>query len=104
MEGAWAFLLHHAVHMALRSYQKLIVWREADDLCAYTYEVTKHFPTEEKFGLVKQMRSAAASVPTNIVEGNSRRTVKDKRNFMTTASASLDELHYHTHSQRNDQK
>ena len=83
--------------MTLRPYQKLIVWKEADDLCAFTYEVTKHFPEEEKYGLIKQMRRSSASIPTNIVEGNSKRTVKDKKNFMTTALASLDELHYQYH-------
>lgn len=83
--------------MTQRPYQQLVVWREADDLCVFTYEVTKFFPAEEKFSLVQQMRRSAASVPTNIVEGNSRCTVKDKKHFMTTALTSLDELHYQYH-------
>ena len=80
-----------------RSYQKLVVWKEADDLCVYTYEVTKLLPASEQFGLVAQMRTSSSSVPTNIVEGNSRTTVKDRRKFLTIAASSLDELHYQYH-------
>ena len=80
--------------MRERSYQKLVVWREADALCLKTYCVTKSFPTEEKYGLVQQMRRAAYGVPMCIVEGNMRRTAKDKQHFFTQALGSLEELHY----------
>ena len=83
--------------MSDRSYQKLIVWREADDLCVFTYQITKKFPSEEKFGLVSQMRRSSSSVPTNIVEGNSRRSIKERAYFLNVALASLDELHYQYH-------
>jgi len=40
------------------------------------------------------MRRSASSVPTNIAEGNERRSPKDKAHFLTIAKASLEELHY----------
>ncbi len=80
--------------MRERSYQKLVVWKEADALCLLTYRTTKEFPAEEKYCLVQQMRRAAYGVPMCIVEGNMRRTAKDKQHFFTQALGSLEELHY----------
>jgi four helix bundle protein len=80
--------------MEVRLYQKLIVWQEAHRLCLQIYKVTKSFPADEKFGLVNQMRRAAYSVPTNLAEGNSRRSKKDKSYFVDIAIGSLEELHY----------
>lgn len=56
--------------------------------------MTKRFPSEEKFGLVSQIRRAAYSIPMNIAEGNARRTAKEKSRFFEIALASLEELHY----------
>ncbi len=80
--------------MQIRQYEKLIVWQEAHKLCIRTYTVTKSFPSEEKFGLVNQMRRSAYSIPTNLAEGNSRRSKKDKGHFVNIAVCSLEELHY----------
>ncbi len=80
--------------MLERPYQKLIVWKEADALCLETYEVTKTFPDIEKYALAQQMRKCSYGIPMCIVEGNARRTVKDKRHFFVMSLASLEELHY----------
>jgi len=48
----------------------------------------------ERYSLVQQMRRAGYSVPMCIVEGNVRRTAKDKQHFFTQALGSLEELHY----------
>jgi len=77
-----------------RPYEKLIVWQEAHELCLFIYRVSKSFPSDEKYGLVSQMRRSSASVPTNIAEGNSKRSKKDKAHFFETAACSLEELHY----------
>jgi four helix bundle protein len=77
-----------------RPYQKLVAWKEADALCLFTYEVTRKFPPDERFALVQQMRRSSYGIPMCIVEGNSRKTVKDRQNFFTMALASLEELHY----------
>ena len=80
-----------------RTYKKLIVWREADDLCAFTYEITGKFPSREQFGLTAQMRRSSYSVPMNIVEGNMRQTPADRSHFFVIALSSLEELHYQYH-------
>lgn len=80
--------------MRTRPYQKLIVWKESHNLCLGIYKVTKKFPSAELYGLTKQMRSSSSSVPTNIAEGNGRRTKKDKKRFLVIAEGSLEELHY----------
>jgi len=80
--------------MKERQYQKLIVWKEADQLCLDIYALIKQFPSEEKFALSMQMRRAAYSVPMNIVEGNVKRSAKDKLNYLQHAEGSLDELDY----------
>lgn len=56
------------------------------------YESTKDFPDEEKFGLVSQMRRCAVSIASNIAEGFSRRSDKDKIRFYNMARGSVTEL------------
>ena len=73
-------------------FKELDVWREAKQLAIATYRFTEHFPKHELFGLTNQMRRAAVSIPSNIAEGNGRRTNKDKAHFMYTARGSLFEL------------
>jgi four helix bundle protein len=52
---------------------KLEVWKLADDLAFEIYKITQQFPKEELYGITSQIRRAALSVPTNIVEGYSRK-------------------------------
>jgi four helix bundle protein len=52
------------------------------------------FPDEEKYGIISQMRRAAYSVPSNIVEGRSRNTQKEFYQFLSIARGSIDELGY----------
>lgn len=77
-----------------RPYKKLVVWQEAHKLCLSVYTITKLFPKEELFALVSQMRRASYSVPMNIVEGNTRQSIKEHRHFIAIAQGSLEELHY----------
>ena len=62
------------------------------DLVGEIYRLTQDFPSEEKFGLVSQMRRAAVSVPLNIAEGAAYRTKSQFVNFLSTALGSLAEL------------
>ena len=56
----------------IRGYQDLECWQKAMDLVVDTYQVTKTFPSDERYGLVAQLRRAAVSVPSNIAEGRGR--------------------------------
>jgi hypothetical protein len=52
------------------SYKDLLVWQKGIELVKGVYRITKCFPSDEKFGLVSQMRRAAVSVPSNLAEGS----------------------------------
>ena len=80
--------------MEKRLYQDLIAWKESHKLCLWIYKLTEKFPKTEIYRLVNQMCKSSQSVPTNIAEGNGRRTAKDKAHFFVIALSSLDELHY----------
>jgi four helix bundle protein len=62
------------------------------NLVERVYAVTQNFPSEEKFGLISQMRRAAVSVPSNIAEGAADRTTNQFANFLSNALGSLAEL------------
>jgi four helix bundle protein len=74
------------------NYKNLIVWRKSIVLVKQIYELTRKFPSEEKFGLVSQMRRAVVSIPSNIAEGQARRTTGDYVRFVSNAEGSLAEL------------
>ncbi len=56
--------------------------------------MTNAFPSEERFGLVSQLRRAVSSVPTNIAEGSKRRGNQDYARFLNLAEGSLAEAEY----------
>ncbi|MFA6458374.1 MAG: four helix bundle protein [Patescibacteria group bacterium] len=74
------------------NFQKLLVWQKSMTLVAEIYKATETFPANEKFGLTSQMRRAAVSIPSNIVEGYERETKKDFANFLIIAKGSAGEL------------
>jgi four helix bundle protein len=76
----------------IRSFKDLQAWQRAHDLAIQTYVLTKKFPKEELFGIVNQMRRAAVSVPSNIAEGFSRNSSKEKSQFYAISKGSLTEL------------
>ena len=75
-----------------RSYKDLVVWQKGIALAKLVYQLTKNFPSEEKFGLVAQMRRAAVSVPSNIAEGQARHTTGEFIQFISHAEGSVAEL------------
>jgi four helix bundle protein len=75
-----------------RDYRDLLVWKKGIALAKQIYEITANFPEREKFGLVSQMRRAAVSVPSNIAEGQARRTTGEFVQFLSHAEGSVAEL------------
>ncbi len=80
--------------MTQQPYHGLVVWQEAHRLVLETYRLTDAFPKHEIFGLTSQLRRAAASVPTNIVEGYAKSSKKEKVHFLDIARGSLAETAY----------
>ena len=74
------------------SFERLIAWQESRKLNLSIYNLTKSFPTEERYGITSQMRRASISVSSNLVEGNSRYTSKEKARFFEISYGSLMEL------------
>ena len=77
----------------IQSFQDLDVWREGHKLVLIVYTSTKHFPKDETFGLVSQLKRAAVSVTSNIAEGFGRKSIGEKIQFYHIAKGSLIELH-----------
>lgn len=75
-----------------RPRKKLVISQKSVEMVARMYEVTRDFPREEAFGLKAQLRRAAVSVPSNIAEGLTRKTRKDKVRFLNIADSSLSEI------------
>ena len=61
------------------SFEKLNVWVNSKELVTKIYKLTRNFPDEEKFGLTNQLRRASISIASNLSEGTSRQTKKDKQ-------------------------
>lgn len=78
----------------MRDFKKLKAFILADELVLMVYHATKSFPRDEVYGLTSQIRRAAVSVPSNIVEGCSRDGHGDYLIFLSIAFGSLRELHY----------
>src|SRR5262245_31634944 len=66
----------------------------ADELVVEVYRISSEFPASERFGLQAQLRRAAVSAATNIVEGAARRTAHEYANFLNVATASSAEAQY----------
>jgi len=75
-----------------RSYKDLVVWQKGIALAKLVYRLTESFPSAEKFGIVAQMRRAAVSIPSNIAEGQARRTTGEFVHFISHAEGSVAEL------------
>lgn len=77
---------------SLRTFKDLVVWQKSYQLCLRVYAATARFPTDERYGLMTQLRRAAVSVPSNIAEGYNRRGRKDHVRFCSVALGSPAEL------------
>lgn len=76
----------------ISNFTDLNAWKEGHKLVLSIYKITKNFPREELFGLVSQMRRSAVSITSNIAEGFSRQSYKQKALFYAISLGSVTEL------------
>ena len=76
----------------IKSFTDLKAWQEGHRLVLDVYKITEQFPKTEQFGLTSQLRRAVVSVTSNIAEGFSRGSYKEKGQFYTVALGSLTEV------------
>ena len=74
------------------SYQNLTVYKDAKELVVTIYRLLKQYPVEERYALCDQIRRAAISITSNIAEGMSRYSDKEKAHFLEIAYASMMEV------------
>jgi four helix bundle protein len=75
-------------------YHRLTVWKKSHDLVLAVYAATARFPSAERYGLTSQVRRGAVSIPSNIVEGCSRRGDGEFKRFLSIALGSAAEVEY----------
>lgn len=73
-------------------FERLDVWQKSIAFADLVYDLTRSFPTEERFGLTNQMRRAAVSISSNIAEGSSRFSKVDFARFIEIATGSVFEV------------
>jgi four helix bundle protein len=78
----------------MQNYHQLSVWRKAHAIALNVQRLTERIPREGNSGLVGQLRRAALSIPSNIVEGATRGSDKDFIKFLQIALASAAEVEY----------
>lgn len=78
--------------LKIRSFTDLYTWQESHKLVLQVYKSTKKFPREETYSLVDQMKRCSVSISSNIAEGFSRNSKKEKQQFYSMAKGSLTEL------------
>ncbi len=76
----------------MHHFKELQIWQRAMKLVKKVYDITASFPSEEKYGIVSQIRRCAVSIPSNIAEGAGRRTEKDFARFLSISLGSQFEL------------
>lgn len=76
----------------IKSFTDLNCWKEGHKLVMNIYKITKSFPKDEQFGLINQIRRAVISITSNIAEGFSRNTYKEKIQFYYISLGSLTEV------------
>jgi four helix bundle protein len=77
-----------------RDYRKLRVFALADKIAVETYKATRGCPRQERYGLQGQIRRAAVSAVTNIVEASARRSAREYSHFLNISLGSATEVAY----------
>jgi len=77
------------------TFRDLVVWRKSHEFVLQVYLETRGFPADERFGLTRQLRRSAVSIPANIAEGFVKRGTADKLRYLNIAQGSLEESRYY---------
>jgi four helix bundle protein len=78
--------------MTIRNCRDLIAWQKAMDFVTEVYRITSTFPREEQYGLTNQLRRSSVSIPSNIAEGQGRRTDPEFAHRLSIAHGSCERL------------
>ncbi|WP_343614359.1 four helix bundle protein [Flavobacterium sp.] len=81
--------------MYVFSFEKLEVWQNSRNFILEIYKLTAAYPSHELFGITSQLKRSSSSIATNIAEGTSRNTTKDKAHFLTISYSSAMETLNH---------
>ena len=76
----------------MQDFRQLKVWQKGFDIAVKTYKFSSTLPKQEQFGLVSQITRAGVSIPSNLAEGSSRHSEKDKARFVEISLGSSFEL------------
>jgi four helix bundle protein len=76
----------------MKTYKELLVWQKSIALCEHIYNVTRKFPTNERYGLVSQMQRSVVAIPSNIAEGFRRGHTTEYIQFLRISYGSGAEL------------
>lgn len=80
--------------MHIHNVEQLNVYKRAFALTIDLYKITEKFPKSEMFGLVSQIRRAAISINSNVMEGGARNSVGEFKQFIGVARGSVSELKF----------
>tara|TARA_R110000823_G_C15543005_1_gene458369 strand:+ start:89 stop:436 length:348 start_codon:yes stop_codon:yes gene_type:complete len=72
--------------------EELIIWKKSMELTKSVYQLVSELPTDEKFGLISQIKRSSISIPSNIAEGAGRNSNKEFKHFLSIANGSVYEL------------
>ena len=78
--------------MFLKLNQNLDVYSFSKKFILECYKLTKHFPSDEKFGMISQIRRAALSVHLNIAEGSSRKSEIERKRYYEISRGPIVEI------------
>ena len=78
-----------------RTFRDLLIWQKAHQFVLRVYQETQKFPADERYGITRQLRRSAVSIPANIAEGFVKRGVADKLRYLNIAQGSLEESRYY---------
>lgn len=78
-----------------RTFRDLLIWQKAHHFVLHVYKETQKFPPDERFGITRQLRRSAVSIPANIAEGLVKRGTADKLRYLNIAQGSLEESRYY---------